>query len=413
MITGRLMRLAQGCLWAAMLAGQTHTEYPGSDLRVRYENHEWFKLREAVQNGGAPVFYRGAVACAFNNRQRAMEELNQVIRSAPTSDEAYSAHQMLNSIYWRAGQFRRALAQLDAMAEMKPEAADVKEFRKLFAALAQFPEQAVTATGYSRLRYEKAGGNIYIPVAINGQATSYMLDTGANISIISLAEANRRKLRVAKGTGQLAGGSTVYSLEVGDVALAEEFAVGNFHFENVSFLVLPDESFKDIRSEQRAVLGLPVLLSFGKLRWTTNGVIDIGLPATGNKTAVPNLYFDQAMLVVQVEFGRSKLDFALDTGAVETDLYPRFAKDFSKLVTESGREGTRHRVAVGGEFNLDSVVLPDLKLRVGGLETTLHSAQVLKTNIGSQWHYGNLGLDVLSQANTVTLDFRAMTLSLE
>ena len=109
----------------------------------------------------------------------------------------------------------------------------------------------------------------------------------------------------------------------------------------------------------------------------------------------------------------SKLNFALDTGAVETDLYPRFATEFANLVEKSGTRGTTHRVAVGGTFELDSITLPELDLQVGGLRTPLRPAHVIQSNVGSKWHHGNLGLDLLSQAQTVTLDFHTMTLILE
>jgi hypothetical protein len=38
---------------------------------------------------------------------------------------------------------------------------------------------------------------------------------------------------------------------------------------------------------------------------------------------------------------------------------------------------------------------------------------VLQHDVGSEWHYGNLGLDLLFQARIVTLDFRSMTLALQ
>lgn len=37
------------------------------DLRSLYETHQWFRLRDAVRETKAPAFYRGAVACAFDD----------------------------------------------------------------------------------------------------------------------------------------------------------------------------------------------------------------------------------------------------------------------------------------------------------------------------------------------------------
>lgn len=404
--------LIVGCLSVATLAGQTQTDRYGSDLRALYDSHQWFKLRESVQTAGAPVFFRGAVACAFNDTRRAIEDLGHTVRSAPGSDQAYMARELLTYIHWRAGRYRQALSQLDGLSKMRPDAADVKQSQKLFASLAQFPEQSVFAREYSRLRYTTSSGNLFIPVVVNGQAAIYMVDTGANLPVISAAEAKRRRLKVAKGNGKL-GDSILYSLQVGDVAMADELMVGRFRLKNVSFLVVPDDRFEDMPPEQRGVLGLPVLLAFESLRWNVDGTFEIALPIRGAKLAVPNVYFDGALPVTQVQFEQSKLDFALDTGAVKTDLYPRFAKEFASLVKESGRRGTTRSVGAGGTFDIDSIILPELSLRIAGFGTTLRPAHVLQKNVGSEWHYGNLGLDLLSQARIVTLDFKSMTLALE
>jgi hypothetical protein len=119
------------------------------------------------------------------------------------------------------------------------------------------------------------------------------------------------------------------------------------------------------------------------------------------------------MPVTEVEFGYRKLDAALDTGAVETYLYPRFAKEFPQLLKDSGRPGTTHNVQVGGAFDLDTIVLPEVRLRVGRHAIKLSPARVIPKDIGSEWHYANLGMDALSQAQVVTIDFKSMTLLLD
>jgi len=38
---------------------------------------------------------------------------------------------------------------------------------------------------------------------------------------------------------------------------------------------------------------------------------------------------------------------------------------------------------------------------------------MVEHNAGSQWYFGNLGVDLLNQASSVTMDFRSMTLTLQ
>lgn len=404
------LALVLGCIPPVPAAAQRQRS--GSDLSALYDAHEWFRLREAVSGVGAPPFFRGAVASAFNDTELAIKDLGHIVRSAPGSDQAYMARELLTYIYWRAGRYRHALAQLDALSKLKPDATDVKDSRRLFASLSQFPELSVALHGYSRLHYVMSGGNLFVPIVINGQAAFYMVDTGANLPVISAKEAKRRRLRVAKGNGKL-GDSSIYSVQVGDVAMADDLRVGGVHLRNVSFLVIPDDRFIDMPPDQRGVLGLPLLLAFERLRWSTDGTFEIAFPTSEPKNPGPTVCFDGAMPVTQVVFGERKLDFALDTGAVKTDLYPRFAIDNSTLIKELGRPGTTQRVAISGDFELDSIILPELSFRVGGFRTMLRPAHVLRKEVGSEWQYGNLGLDLLSQARVVTLDFKSMTLILE
>jgi len=365
-----------------------------------------------VQARKAPAFYRGAVPYAFNSPEQAEKELRQVIESQPGSDQACDSRELLAYLYWRAGQYRRALSQLEALLKMRPDAADVKAFIGTMRALAQFPEQSVSGRRHSKLPHTLNAGNFGIPVAINGQSATYMVDTGANFPVISTAEARRRGLRIRDGGGGKLGDSVVYSLHIGDIALADQITVGGLRFRNVAFLVIPDDRFADIPPEQRGILGLPVLLAFRTLRWNSDGTFEIAFPSARRNLADSNLCFDGAGPVTRVRFGDHRLDFALDTGAVKTDLYPRFAEEFASLVQASGKRGKTKTIGVGGTFELDSITLPELVFQVGGSTAFLRPAHVLPKGVGSKWHHGNLGLDLLNQARTVTIDFDAMVLAL-
>jgi hypothetical protein len=113
-------------------------------------------------------------------------------------------------------------------------------------------------------------------------------------------------------------------------------------------------------------------------------------------------------------FRHSELDFTLDTGAQNTDLYQAFANSFSELI-KSGKRESRKVTGVGGSANVDSVVLPLVTLRIGGHDVLLRPAHVLlqKSSGTSGMFAGNLGMDLLNQAHTITLNFQSMTLTLE
>jgi hypothetical protein len=63
--------------------------------------------------------------------------------------------------------------------------------------------------------------------------------------------------------------------------------------------------------------------------------------ASGEHGNRSNLAFDQFNLLARVESERRPLDFIFDTGNQrETQLWERFARDFSQLVKERGIKGT-------------------------------------------------------------------------
>jgi hypothetical protein len=106
------------------------------------------------------------------------------------------------------------------------------------------------------------------------------------------------------------------------------------------------------------------------------------------------------------------LEFVLDTGnQAGTQLWERFARDFPGMVSQ-GSKTTKQVRQIGGASEREIVVMPELRLRVGGFDSVLQPANVFSKPVGNDLQHGNLGLDVLSQAAEVTLDFQSMSLTL-
>jgi hypothetical protein len=76
-----------------------------------------------------------------------------------------------------------------------------------------------------------------------------------------------------------------------------------------------------------------------------------------------------------------------------------------------GSRSTKRVQQIGGATDREVVTIPQIRLRVGGFEGLLQPAQVFSKPIGNDFQHGNLGVDVLSQASEVTIDFRAMSLT--
>ena len=116
--------------------------------------------------------------------------------------------------------------------------------------------------------------------------------------------------------------------------------------------------------------------------------------------------------IVDVLVENKHLEFTLDTGAVDTDLNPEFAKALPSLM-KSGTPEKRSIEGLGGKTEGSSVVLDSVTFEIGGRSVVLKPAHVFTEHGNGTWAAGNLGMDLLKQADVFTLDFGAMTLRLE
>jgi len=377
------------------------------------ETHDWFQLRERVAAGGTSLLCQGAVDASFEKRTEAERELNAVMRELPNSASSYRAHEILGAMYFREGRYKRAAAALDRMLEDRPDAEDAKAVHSLFAVLARYPEMTVASSKPSTLRSEMLERSLFVPVTADGVAGAYIVDSGANLSMMSESEARRLGLKLEETSTKVADisltGSAVRVAEVADLW------IGKTHLKHVAFIVSPDTSmpFADLPEGRRGVLGIPVLLALGSFRLGKENRFEIqpGTPPASAKV-VP-LAFDGATPVTQMSLNGRTLNYVFDTGADPTYLGPIFAAAYPDLML-AGVKKDRTLKGIGGSTNREAVVLPSARFTLGRVVELMPATVLLKATFpGGDWAAGNLGFDLISQTIPLTIDFRAMQLSVE
>jgi predicted aspartyl protease len=411
-ITWRSAQVSQ----ATKAAERAAVNNQNSELKSLYEAHQWFKLRDAVQATDAPAFYLGAVASVFNDIKQAEKSLQSVIKSAPQSEQAAEARELLINAYMRAALYRRALSETAQALSAKPNDSGLKNARALFSAFSQYPEQSVAEHRFSAIRYQMKDGNLFIPLEVNGKQASYIVDSGANFSLISEAEAKRLGLELRESSGATMGDAS--GAQIGfRIAVADRLTVGRMRLRHVPFFVMRDDQqpFVDLPSGERGIIGLPVLLAFQSVRWNREGKFEIGFATRATPPLKSNMCFEGAQPIVEAEFRQSKINLFLDTGATHTRVLPLFAREFTAFVNESGKKGSQRVTGVGGSVEVETMTLPELRLRISGPELVLKPAEVLLKETASdlRWSHVWIGMDMLNQARSVTLDFKSMTLALE
>jgi hypothetical protein len=400
----RIWLAVVGLVWAGIVAAQTPDE-----LRKMVDANQAFALRDAVEREGTSVgvFYRGAVEASANEIDPARKDLEKAIRNDPHSKEASDAREMLANMESRNGHYREALRWVENAVDATGSG-DAKNALPAFRAFAEAGDMKVV-----RLKSSTVDCNDGLPVIINGKAVSYGFDTGGAESVIGESDAKMLGLALQHvGTKERESSGT--AIQGFNVAVAKDVVIGGLHLRNVPFIVLQDtgEPFVHYPVGQRGLIGLPVLMAMQALSWEpTQGRCEFGPGARGNGPSLRNLLFDGSTPIVQVGVDGKSLTFSLDTGAVGTDLNEGFAKALPELV-KTGQKESRPIMGYGGSNNYDSVLLGPVVFRAGGLDVTLKSSHVFPSHSLGKFD-GNLGNDILNQAKTVVLDFKAMELRLE
>jgi hypothetical protein len=196
-------------------------------------------------------------------------------------------------------------------------------------------------------------------------------------------------------------------LEVRHIAVAAKLKVGKVELRNVTFLVVPDDMslFAHLPEGQRGMLGLPAVLALESLRWDVKGKLEIG---ARTRVAAPNLCLDNLTLLAEASFGDRPLRFHLDTGAPETILYPRFQREFNVV----GESDPWRINGLNSSAGFAAIRVAELRFELGGFEAVLRPARVITEDIRAREH-GILGIDLLNEGRSVSLDFRGMRLTVE
>lgn len=350
---------------------------------------------------------RAAVATAFNDSDTAERLLRDVIRLAPASTDADEAYGMLLQIYRRSGQYRRWLMSYRQWVAAVPDSARARAEEDDAVKLAGLPDQVNGRPRRAVLRHDP--GDLTIPASVDGKADDFLFDTGAWTSVMTERRAARLGLKI-DSTRRMISGSSGQSVGF-RVAIANEVDIGGTRFRNVSFAVI--EGTGPIADADAGIVGMPILLALGVIRWSSDGAVEVGVPATRAR-ADANLVFDRNRLLLRTRvFGRDVLT-TFDSGASTTDLNANFASTFPQAV-QGAKKGTTDITGVGGTQTFDSLEIPQVTFGIGPAEVLLRPATVTLQRIrviGGECCVGNAGQDLLKQAAGFTIDLSAMTLRL-
>lgn len=286
---------------------------------------------------------------------------------------------------------------------------DIEQMLAIAERLALLPRQGVARikTGSVPAWRDKAT-LVRTIVAIDGKRQEAVVDTGANLSVITETSARKLGLEIMEG-GSVRSSSRA-SVPV-RLAVARHLDIAGTSLTNVVFLVLKDADLQlplpggyDIP----AIIGFPVLRALGRVTFTPDAMIIGGTQPAGKGA---DLVASGSNLFVHVRMNGIEVPLHLDSGASSTALGPRFSAEHQAVVAALQRRATRFGGA-GGVTEGTAFVLRDAEVEVGSAKARLPAIDVGAPQPNSTENYGTLGQDVLRLLGAYTVDFARMKLTL-
>ena len=280
--------------------------------------------------------------------------------------------------------------------------------------LSETPPQSISWNGPVKLKTSKNPiGSRGAELVVNGVRGLWLLDTGANQSVVSRTFAQRLGVTPLQGVASVGSGLTGRKSSL-RAAVLPTMRVGGAALTNVVLLVLDDENLRIGSGPDAyqidAVLGYPILKALGVVTFTRDEFL-AGEAAEADGRGV-RMYMRGLTPAIECDVEGRPLLFTLDTGASSTDLSVRYYELF-RAQAGSWKTQIVESAGAGGSSKHDVYIQPRLVMKMGTSAVTLQDVSIAPTrmNAGLDILFGNLGQDFVDSFESVSLNFSTMTLS--
>lgn len=374
------------------------------------DTHNLSELRKEAA-GKSSLLCQGVAYVAMGRVGEGRRILLRVVAQAPHGNAAFEAHERLLGSFARMGQVREAAREISALLAIRPNDTDVLGDSSLYKTFGQYADMIVAHRQLVSFSPQQTEGTLNIPFTVNGGAATFYLDTGANFSVISDAEAHALNLTVTPvNTKTQDGGGSSIEFQIADV---DQLAIGPILLRHVPFLVVSaaNPPFNDLPMKSQGLLGIQVAIALQTVRLETDGRLNLALPSKEDAKA-ETLTFDDMFPVLHVTYRGKVLPFTFDTGGTKTILNPPFARDFPDVVA-AGIKKDHATTGMGGTVTRRSIELPTWSVPLGTKTASIEKMSVMleKGNDTTEWAFGNMGINVLQKCKPFTIDFANMRLS--
>jgi predicted aspartyl protease len=371
---------------------------------------------QAMTPGPERTYYTGMLAARSGRFDEAISELGRALPQIRGSqpNHAAAALEALATAFRATNQYGDAASAYADLSEHF--SGQLEHFPADDAALARIlsgtPAQSILWSGPVILETTSNPlGSRSADLTINGIRASWLLDTGANQSVVTRSFARRLGLTPLRGTAPVGSGVTGRQIEV-QVTVLPALPLGGATLTNVVLLIVDDANlrigFGADAYQIDAILGYPVFRSLGVITFTRRD-LRAG-DAAEQHIQGARMYMRGLTPAIECAVDGQPLLFTFDTGASSTDLSVRYYELFRKE-SSAWKKRTGGSAGAGGSISHDVYVQPRVVMKVGDATATLRDVSIMpsRMNAGIDILFGNLGQDFVDGFERFTLDFRTMT----
>ncbi len=378
----------------------------------------------AIPPGPEQDYFAGVLANRVGRREESIRLLNSALPRIRTSrpDRAAIALEALADDYIKSFRYADAAQTYDDLLTHFVGQLDSKQLQGtkddsgVIHLLREAAGQTITWDGPTRLKTERNPlGSTNTELTVNGVREEWLLDTGANLSVVTRSFARRLGLKFLPGMAQTGSGITGIENPL-QVALLPTLQMGGATLHNVVVMVLDDANLKvEFGKEEyqiKGIIGYPVFQALETVTFLRSGEFEAG-NNTRNGLSGARMYMKLLTPVIECNIEGKNLPFSFDTGASGTDLSVRYYDRF-RGESKGWRKGKTKNFGAGGVVERTIYFQPQLNLGIGAKTVTLDRVSIFPspTGAGIDDLYGNLGQDVVAKFESFTLDFSTMTFSL-
>ncbi|UII19926.1 retropepsin-like aspartic protease [Fulvivirga ligni] len=418
-------------LTALLLLGCSTAEKPENIdpyLSGLLNKNDYFRLRDEVNKHGnllpedKRLYYLTHIKSAFFKGTESNEYADELLKSYGEKLNDSTLIELYNikaNNHLRAYEYEKAASSYSTILTKyshgldSAEIADYENSKALFGALNKVNAQKMHLNKNTTIPGKRNQfTHLMVPIRAGGINDEFIFDTGANLSTIARSIADTLGFKIIEASIQV-GSSTEHMVQ-SELAVADTLYLGDILFENVVFLVLPDEqlSFPSINYEIHGIIGFPVIYQMGEVRLSNDGSIFI--PAHPVKKELNNLFMSGLTPITKLITPDDTLLCNFDTGATSTDLSVQYYQRHKQNIEQVGELKKRQMGGAGGMTESEQYIIPDFKYTLGSKSGTIDSVAVHTMELKFMEGYdANIGQDIITQYDQLILNFKDMYIDFE